>query len=221
MDTESTDLVKEDSYVVENNEIDYKIVKRLMDIVLSFFGLIILSPVFLIVAIAIKLDGPKGEVFFNQIRIGTNGKEFKIYKFRSMYPDAEDRLRELKHLNEIHGHMFKMKEDPRITKIGKFIRAYSIDELPQLLNVLKGDMSLIGPRPCLLSEYESYTEFDKSRLVIRPGITGLWQVSGRNSLSFNQMVLLDLKYIKNLSFKNDVKIFYKTIFVVLKKENAY
>lgn len=221
MDTESTDFVKEDSYVVEKNKNGYEILKRLMDIVLSFFGLIILFPVFFVVAIAIKLDGPKGKVFFNQIRIGTNGKEFKIYKFRSMYPDAEDRLKELKHLNEIHGHMFKMKEDPRITKIGKFIRAYSIDELPQLLNVLKGDMSLIGPRPCLLSEFEAYTDFDKLRLAVRPGITGLWQVSGRNALSFNQMVLLDLKYIKNLSFLNDVKIFHKTIFVVLRKENAY
>lgn len=195
--------------------------KRAFDILFSLVALLILSPVFLIIGLIIKIDGPKGEVFFQQDRVGINGQIFKMYKFRSMYPDAEERLEKIKHLNEIVGHMFKMKEDPRVTHIGKFIRAYSIDELPQLLNVLKGDMSLIGPRPPLIREYEKYSEYDKKRLAIRPGITGLWQVSGRNSLSFDEMVALDIRYIRELSFINDVKIFFKTIVVVIKKENAY
>lgn len=221
MDTEVNSMIKNVDYAKEKSNSIYPVIKRLMDIFLSFLGLICLVPIFLILAIIIKLEDPKGSVFFNQIRLGENEKEFKIFKFRSMYMDAEERLEELKHLNEIHGHMFKMKEDPRVTKIGKFIRAYSIDELPQLLNVLLGDMSLIGPRPPLLSEYEVYTSYHKKRLAIRPGITGLWQVSGRNSLSFEEMVKLDLYYIKKLSFINDLKIFFKTVVVVLKKENAY
>lgn len=220
MDIEEINAAKETVYIKEHKGI-YFFVKRMFDVLFSLFALVILSPIFLIVGIIIKLDGPNGEVFFQQDRVGVDGKLFKMYKFRSMYPDAEKRLEEIKHLNEIEGHMFKMKEDPRVTHIGKFIRAYSIDELPQLLNVLKGDMSLIGPRPPLIREYEKYSEYDKKRLAIRPGITGLWQVSGRNALSFNEMVALDIKYIHELSLKMDILIFFKTIIVVLKKENAY
>lgn len=220
MDIKESNVAKETVYIKEHSSV-YVFIKRSFDIVFSLLALIILSPVFLIVGLIIKLDGPKGEVFFHQERVGVNGKLFKMYKFRSMYPDAEKRLEEIKHLNEVDGHMFKMKEDPRVTHIGKFIRAYSIDELPQLLNVLKGDMSLIGPRPPLVREYEKYSKYDKKRLAIRPGITGLWQVSGRNSLSFDEMVALDLRYIRELSFTNDFKIFFKTIVVVIKKENAY
>lgn len=220
MDKGKTNVAKETVYINEHSA-GYIFLKRIFDILFSFFALVILSPIFLLVGIIIKLDGPKGEVFFQQERVGVDGELFKMYKFRSMYPDAEKRLEEIKHLNEIEGNMFKMKEDPRVTHIGKFIRAYSIDELPQLLNVLKGDMSLIGPRPPLVREYERYSLYDKKRLAIRPGITGLWQVSGRNSLSFDEMVALDLKYIRELSFKNDFKIFFKTIVVVIKKENAY
>lgn len=219
MDTEKI-AVKETVYVSENKKV-YMFAKRTYDIFFSLIMLFVLSPVFIIIGIIIKFDGAKGKVFFHQDRVGINGEFFRIYKFRSMYPDAEERLEKIKHLNEIEGKMFKMKEDPRITKIGKFIRAYSIDELPQLLNVLKGDMSLIGPRPPLINEYEKYTNYDKKRLAIRPGITGLWQVSGRNSLSFDEMVALDLKYIRELSLMNDLKIFFKTIIVVIKKESAY
>lgn len=220
MDINDTKVTKEYVFVKENNQI-YLIGKRMFDIVFSLFLLIVFSPVFLVISVIIKLDGSKGKVFFEQDRVGINGKIFKMYKFRSMYPDAEKRLEEIKHLNEIEGNMFKIKKDPRVTPIGKFIRAYSIDELPQIINVLKGDMSLIGPRPPLIREYSKYTEYDKKRLSIRPGITGLWQVSGRNSLSFDEMVALDLKYIRSLSLKNDIIIFFKTIVVVLKKENAY
>lgn len=221
VNTKSSKFVGEINYANENKKNIYTYFKRLIDIILSLVGLIVLSPFFIIVAIAIKLDGPKGTIFFNQVRMGVHGKKFNIYKFRSMYPDAEERLEVLKDLNEIQGHMFKMKEDPRVTKVGKFIRSYSIDELPQLLNVLKGDMSLIGPRPCLLREYREYSEHDKKRLAVRPGITGLWQVSGRNSLSFEDMVELDLTYINQISIIKDVNILFKTIFVVLRKENAY
>lgn len=220
MDMEDTNVAKETIYIEEHSG-SYVIAKRLFDIIFSLLALICLSPLFLVMGMLIKMDGSKGEIIFFQNRVGVNGNIFKMYKFRSMYPDAEKRLEEIKHLNEIDGHMFKMKEDPRVTKIGKFIRAYSIDELPQLLNVLKGDMSLIGPRPPLIREYKKYTGYDKKRLAIRPGITGLWQVSGRNSLSFDEMVALDLKYIRELSLKNDLVIFLKTIVVVLKKENAY
>lgn len=220
MDNPDTNIPKESVYIREHSGV-YMVVKRLFDILFSFFLLAILSPIIFIVSILVKLDGPKGNVFFQQDRVGIKGRIFKMYKFRSMYPDAEERLEKIKHLNEIEGHMFKMKRDPRVTRIGKFIRAYSIDELPQLINVIKGDMSLIGPRPPLIREYANYSQYDKKRLSIRPGITGLWQVSGRNSLSFDEMVALDLKYIRELSFTNDLKVFLKTIVVVIKKENAY
>lgn len=219
MDTEKI-IAKETVFVSENKKV-FIFVKRVFDIFFSLVAMFCLSPVFVVIGMLIKIDGTKGKVFFHQDRVGINGNVFRIYKFRSMYPDAEGRLDRLKHLNEIEGNMFKIKEDPRITKIGKFIRAYSIDELPQLFNVLKGDMSLIGPRPPLINEYEKYKDYDKKRLAIRPGITGLWQVSGRNSLNFDEMVALDLRYIRTLSMKNDTVIFFKTIVVVLKKENAF
>lgn len=220
MDKSKTNVTKEAMYIKEHSG-GYIIIKRSFDILFSAVTLVLLFPFLLIIGLLIKIDGPNGEILFKQERNGLNGIPFKMYKFRSMYPDAEERLEKIKHLNEIDGHMFKMKEDPRVTHIGKFIRAYSIDELPQLLNVLKGDMSLIGPRPPLIREYEKYSKYDKKRLSIRPGITGLWQVSGRNSLSFDEMVALDLRYIRELSFVSDVKIFFKTIVVVIKKENAY
>lgn len=220
MDIKDTKVTKESLYIKEHHNI-YLLGKRVFDILFSLFLIIALALVFLIIGILIKFDGSDGSVFFKQDRVGINGKTFKMYKFRSMYPDAEKRLEEVKHLNEIEGHMFKIKKDPRVTSIGRFIRAYSLDELPQIINVLKGDMSLIGPRPPLVREYAVYSEYDKKRLSVRPGITGLWQVSGRNALSFDEMVALDLKYIRELSFKNDIKITLKTIVVVVKKENAY
>ncbi|MEC5269342.1 sugar transferase [Heyndrickxia coagulans] len=170
----------------------YTILKRGMDIIGAVLGLIFLSWLFLLVAILIKIEDPKGTVFFKQIRVGKNGKEFYMFKFRSMVTDAEEKLRDLLKYNEIDGAMFKLKEDPRVTKIGKIIRKTSIDELPQLLNVLKGDMSLVGPRPPLPREVKKYTDYDLQRLLVVPGCTGLWQISGRSSLSFKEMVELDL-----------------------------
>lgn len=220
MNNEGTEIDDGLLLISQDKEI-YLRIKRIMDIILSFVIILMLLPLLIIIYLLVKFDGSKGEVFFKQKRVGLNEKEFYIYKFRSMHPDAEEKLEEISHLNEIEGHMFKIKNDPRITKIGAFIRAYSIDELPQLFNVLIGDMSLIGPRPPLVSEFENYSNKDKKRLQIKPGISGLWQVSGRNSLSFKEMVELDIKYIKTLSYKEDFKIFFKTVVVVLMKDSAY
>jgi len=207
--------------VVVNDKKGYLIAKRIMDICGALIGLICLSWLFFIVALLIKLEDPKGPVFFKQVRVGKNGKEFYMYKFRSMVTNAEELLESLLHLNEVSGAMFKMKDDPRVTRIGKFIRKTSIDELPQLWNVLKGDMSLVGPRPPLPREVAQYTEYDKQRLLVTPGCTGLWQVSGRNDLGFHEMVELDLKYIRERSILYDLRIILKTIKIMIKPNSAY
>ena len=207
--------------VVARNKPIYLICKRMTDFVLALLGLAILSPVFLIVALLIKWDDPKGMVFFGQDRVGKDGELFKMYKFRSMYVDAEERLSNLLEHNEVSGAMFKMKEDPRVTKIGACIRKCSIDELPQLFNVLMGDMSLVGPRPALIREVAEYTSHDKQRLLVTPGISGLWQVSGRSRLTFAQMVELDLDYVTTRSYWMDIKILFKTIKVVCTGDGAY
>ncbi|EMG27657.1 sugar transferase [Listeria fleischmannii 1991] len=180
-----------------------------------------MSPLLLIVCIAIKLEDPKGPILFKQVRVGKEERQFEIYKFRTMRADAEEMLEELLKYNEIEGAMFKMKDDPRITKIGKFLRKTSIDELPQLWNVVKGDMALVGPRPPLPREVAEYSVHDKKRLTVTPGCTGLWQVSGRNDLDFHQMVELDLQYIKEASLVFDFKIMVKTVGVMLAPKNAY
>lgn len=219
------DVLTMDSTFLKSQDINHKYVyrflKRLMDIFGSMIGLIVLSPLFLIIAIAIKKEEKKGPVFFSQTRIGKNGKEFKMYKFRSMCVNAENKLNELLKSNEVEGAMFKIKDDPRVTKTGKFIRKTSIDELPQLLNVLKGDMSLVGPRPPLEREVEEYSTYDKQRLLIKPGCTGVWQISGRNDVGFDEMVKMDIGYIRNLSIINDIKIIFKTAWVMIKPNGAY
>lgn len=207
--------------VIVNDKKSYLIAKRTMDIIGAMIGLISLSWLFLIVAVLIKLEDPKGPVFFKQIRVGKDGKQFYMYKFRSMVTDAEKRLKELLKYNEVSGAMFKMKNDPRVTKVGRFIRKTSIDELPQLWNVLKGDMSLVGPRPPLPREVEQYTEYDKQRLLVTPGCTGLWQISGRSNVGFEEMVELDLKYIRERSLLYDIKIIFKTIKIMIKPNSAY
>ncbi|MGG5795535.1 sugar transferase [Bacillus nitratireducens] len=198
----------------------YLFMKRLMDIVGALCGLILLSPIFFIVALLIKLEDPKGPIFFKQNRVGKNEKEFGMYKFRSMVTDAEEKLKDLLQHNEVSGAMFKMKDDPRVTKIGKFIRKTSIDELPQLLNVLKGEMGLVGPRPPLPREVNEYTSYDKQRLLVTPGCTGLWQVTERNSVGFKEMVELDLEYINKRGIIYDMKIILKTIQVMIKSNGA-
>jgi exopolysaccharide biosynthesis polyprenyl glycosylphosphotransferase len=194
--------------------------KRMLDVAGSFGGLIVLSPLLLMVAILIKLTS-SGPVFFRQKRVGADEKIFTCYKFRSMYEDAERRQAELEAQNEAGGVIFKIKNDPRITPIGRFIRDSSIDELPQLINVLKGEMSLVGPRPLPLRDFERMGELDKKRLGTVPGITGFWQVSGRSDLSFEEMLRLDLYYIENWGLSLDMRILFKTILVVLRHSGAY
>ena len=191
------------------------VMKRLLDIVGSLVGMIILGIVTVIVAPAIKLESP-GPVFFGQTRIGKNGRRFTFYKFRSMYQDAEQRKKELMEHNEVQGLMFKMENDPRITKVGRFIRKTSIDELPQFWNVLKGDMSLVGTRPPTVDEFEHYEAKHKCRLSMTPGLTGLWQISGRSDIKdFDEVVQLDMQYIDDWSILKDIKILLLTIGVVL------
>lgn len=199
----------------------YLVTKRSIDIMGALFGIILLSLLFIGIGILIKIEDPKGTIFFSQRRVGLNGKEFKMYKFRSMVWNAEEKLGELLKFNEVSGAMFKMKDDPRITKVGKFIRKTSIDELPQLFNVLKGDMSLVGPRPPLPREVAEYTAYDMQRLLVTPGCTGLWQVSGRNSVGFNEMVELDILYIGKRTLFFDIKIIFKTITIMFSSKNAY
>ena len=198
-------------------EMDYRrmMIKRLMDIVGGSIGALITLLFTPFVALAIKLES-KGPVFFSQVRIGKNGRKFKMYKFRSMYIDAEERKKELMAQNEVKGLMFKMDNDPRITKVGQFIRKPSIDELPQFFNVLKGDMSLVGTRPPTVDEFEQYNIYYRRRLSITPGLTGMWQVSGRSDIKdFDDVVKLDLKYIDEWSLRQDVKILIQTVGVVL------
>lgn len=191
------------------------LIKRVMDIAGGIIGMLITLLFFPFVAIAIKLDSP-GPVLFSQVRIGRNGRRFKIYKFRSMYIDAEERKKELEKENEMRGLMFKMENDPRITKVGKFIRKTSIDELPQFYNVLKGDMSLVGTRPPTADEFEKYNQYYRRRISMTPGLTGMWQVSGRSEIeNFDDVVKYDLKYIDSWSLTLDIKILFRTIWVVL------
>ncbi|MGF6953416.1 lipopolysaccharide/colanic/teichoic acid biosynthesis glycosyltransferase [Neobacillus sp. B4I6] len=211
----------ENQKLIVNDGKTYLLTKRLIDIIGASFGIILLGFLFIIIAILIKFEDPKGTILFSQKRVGVNGKEFKMYKFRSMISNAEEKLQELLKHNEVSGAMFKMKDDPRITKIGKFIRKTSIDELPQLFNVLKGDMSLVGPRPPLPREVAVYSKFDMQRLLVTPGCTGLWQVSGRNSLGFEEMVELDLQYIQKRSFLFDIRIILKTVLVLFGSKDAF
>lgn len=196
------------------------LVKRTLDIAGGIVGTVLLIPLTIILAPIIFFESP-GPIFFVQKRVGKNGRVFKMFKYRSMYMDAEARKEGLMSQNEMNGLMFKLKDDPRITKVGRFIRRTSIDELPQFFNILKGDMSLVGTRPPTIDEFEQYQSYHKKRLSTTPGLTGLWQVSGRNEITnFEDVVRLDIEYIDNWSLGLDIKILAKTILVVLKRKGA-
>lgn len=195
-------------------------VKRAMDLTGATVGLVLASPIMLVTAIAVKrCDG--GPVIFAQERVGKNGVHFKMYKFRSMYVDAEERLAELQKYNQVDGPAFKMENDPRVTPVGRFIRKTSVDELPQLWNVLKGEMSIVGPRPPIPREVAQYTDWDWGRLAVKPGLTCYWQVSGRSDVGFEDWMRLDLKYVEEQGFLTDMKILFKTVGVVLRGDGAY
>ncbi|MBW9145254.1 exopolysaccharide biosynthesis polyprenyl glycosylphosphotransferase [Clostridium sp. CM027] len=202
-----------------DKSVGYFIIKRIIDIIGALCGVILLSPVMIIVGIWIKLDS-KGPVFFGQSRVGQDGTQFKMYKFRSMCIDAECLLGKLKTKNEMSGPMFKMKEDPRVTKIGSFIRKTSIDELPQLFNILKGDMSLVGPRPSLPKEVTQFTSFQKLRLIAKPGLTCYWQVRGRSDISFEEWMEMDVEYIEERNTWIDLSLIFKTVGVLFGDEGA-
>jgi len=194
-------------------------VKRAVDVVLSTVAVIALAPLLLAVAAAVKLTSP-GPVLFRQIRVGLRGRHFEMYKFRSMVVDAERRLAELQDKNEQTGPVFKMKQDPRITPIGRWLRAYSIDELPQLFNILKGDMAIVGPRPPVPSEVAHYQAWQRRRLSIRPGLTCFWQVQGRNSVGFDEWMLLDLQYVDQCSLSKDIGLIGRTVPAVVTGRGA-
>lgn len=211
--------IKTGELVNKNQKKLYEFTKRLIDIIASICGLIVLFPILIIVAIAIEIES-KGPIIFSQERIGVNGRKFKMYKFRSMIVDAEKYKEKLLNQNEMNGPMFKIKNDPRVTRIGKFIRRTSIDELPQLLNILKGDMSLVGPRPSLPKEVEKFSPWMLERLKVKPGLTCYWQISGRNDIQFEDWMKLDIKYVKERGTLLDIKLVIRTFFVLFGDEHA-
>lgn len=204
---------------IKKESILYLICKRAMDIIASLFGLIILSPLLIIVSILIKLESA-GPILFKQERVGLKGKHFIMYKFRSMVVNAEELKAKLESQNEMSGPMFKIKNDPRVTKVGKIIRKTSIDELPQLINILKGEMSIVGPRPSLPSEVEMFERWMLRRLDVKPGLTCYWQIRGRNNIGFEEWMEMDVNYVNNRNLKIDVKLIFKTASVLFGDKNA-
>jgi exopolysaccharide biosynthesis polyprenyl glycosylphosphotransferase len=197
-----------------------QVMKDLVDRVAAGVALLLLSPLMLVLAICVRLSD-RGPALFKQTRVGKNGRSFKIYKFRTMVVDAERRLAELREMNELDGVLFKMRRDPRVTPVGARLRKWSLDELPQLFNVLLGEMSLVGPRPPLPDEAALYADHVRRRLVVKPGLTGLWQVSGRSDLTWEESVRLDLRYVENWSLALDLQILWKTVFVMIRGRGAY
>ena len=212
------DLHKE--IVVQNERRGYEFAKRVFDVVSSLLALIVFSPLMGITALAIKLEDG-GSPIFAQTRVGKDGKFFRMYKFRSMCEDAEKKLKELQDRNEADGLAFKMSNDPRVTRVGAFIRKTSIDELPQLFNIFKGNMSVVGPRPPLGYEVMQYDDYQMQRLSVKPGLTCYWQCSGRSDVSFDEWMELDIKYIRERSFFKDIEIIFRTIPAVLFHKGAY
>lgn len=198
----------------------YLMAKRALDITLSTVGLVVLSPLLLAVAAIIYIDDPKGSPIFVQDRVGQNGRFFRFLKFRSMVVDAEARLKDLEHRNEMDGPVFKIKDDPRVTKFGKWIRKTSIDELPQLINIIKGEMSIVGPRPPLPREVKKYGAYEMQRLLVKPGLTCYWQARGRNEIGFDEWMALDMKYVHHHNLWIDIKLVLLTIRVVLTGKGA-
>ena len=213
-ENESVDFVFEEKPV-------YEFFKRVFDIMLSLIALIVLSPVFLIIALIVIIDDRSASPVFTQKRCGKDGKIFNVYKFRTMCADAEKRLGDLAEQNEMDGPVFKIKNDPRITRVGKVLRSTSLDELPQFLNILKGDMSFVGPRPALPKEVSQYNDIHRLRLIVKPGVTCYWQIEPeRNSISFDRWMELDRKYITERNLWIDIKIIFKTFFVVFRREGC-
>ena len=217
---QTQDIAVKEIEKINDKKVVYKAIKRVFDIIFSLIGLVLLSPIFLIISVIIKLDS-KGPVFFVHSRIGEKGKPIGIYKFRTMVNNAEDLIKKFTpEQKEEFERSYKLENDPRITKIGNFLRKTSLDELPQILNILKGELSIIGPRPIIQAELEKYEENKEKLLSVKPGLTGYWAANGRSDTSYEERMQMELYYVDNMSFKLDVKIFFKTIFAVIKKEGA-
>ena len=216
---ENEELLDKNLKEVPKKALSYYILKKVMDFAFSFIGIVVLSPILLLVSLMIKIDS-KGPIIFKQERVGYKGKKFYIYKFRSMVANAEDLKKELKAKNEMDGPMFKIKMDPRVTKVGRFIRKTSIDELPQLFNVLKGEMSLVGPRPSLPEEVRNFEKWMLKRLEVKPGLTCYWQVEGRNDIDFENWMKLDCKYVDERNTWIDIKLIFKTFFILFGDKHA-
>ncbi len=197
-----------------------RILKAALDRLAALLLLVLLAPVLAVLAVAVRCGSP-GPVLFRQVRVGKDGREFVMYKFRTMHADAPARLAELRHLNDYDDVLFKLRDDPRITRVGRRLRRFSLDELPQLINVLRGQMSLVGPRPPLPEEVAVYPDDVRRRLAVKPGLTGLWQISGRSDLPFAEAVRLDLRYVENWSFSLDLMILLRTISAVCRASGAY
>jgi lipopolysaccharide/colanic/teichoic acid biosynthesis glycosyltransferase len=195
-------------------------IKRGLDLVLAVLGLVAIVPIWIAIVIAVKVDSP-GPAIFVQDRVGHKGRRFRFYKFRSMYVDAEQRMADLQSKNEVSGPVFKMRRDPRVTRVGALLRRTSLDELPQLLNVLKGEMSLVGPRPALPNEVEQYRPTDVLRLGVKPGLTCLWQISGRSTVGFDRWMEYDREYVQSLSLRLDLSILLRTVGAVLSCKGAF
>jgi lipopolysaccharide/colanic/teichoic acid biosynthesis glycosyltransferase len=198
-----------------------RVLKEIFDRAAAIVGFALFLPVLALVAVLVKLTGGRGPAIFRQVRVGRYGKPFIMYKFRTMYPDAEARLAELRARNDLDGTLFKMRNDPRVTPVGRWLRRLSLDEIPQLINVIKGQMSLVGPRPPLQSEVAQYPFDMRRRLVVKPGLTGLWQVSGRSDLSWEESIRLDVSYVENWTFSMDLVILARTVLAVVHSSGAY
>ena len=208
--------------ILERESNLYLFIKRSIDIICSLAGIIVLSPIFLIVSILIKIEDPKGKVIFGHMRVGKDGRLFPCLKFRSMFANAEEMKKNFtEEQKREYAETFKLKNDPRITKVGKFIRKTSLDELPQLFNILKGDMTIVGPRPIVIDELEFYGECEDYYKAVKPGLTGLWQVSGRSDTSYDERVELDMEYVASRSIYKDIYIILMTVVKVLKREGSY
>lgn len=220
--SKALDLCEFDYDVKVKKSFIYLFMKRLIDIVGSLTGIILLSPLFLVLGIAIKIEDPKGSIIFGHRRVGKDGKLFPCYKFRSMFDNAEEMKKNFtEEQKKEYAETFKLKDDPRITKVGKFIRKTSLDELPQLFNILIGDMSIVGPRPIVTKELEFYGKYEVYYKAVKPGLTGLWQVSGRSDTTYDERVALDMEYISERNIFKDLYIIIMTAVKVLKREGSY
>lgn len=221
MNVEVSDILGMNEIHIKEKKM-YIFIKRFLDIIGAFLGVIILSPVFLLVAIAIKIEDPKGDIIFGHMRVGKDGKLFPCFKFRSMYANAEEMKNNFTpEQKKEYEETFKLKDDPRITKVGNFIRKTSLDELPQMFNILRGEMTIVGPRPIVEDELKYYGEYAKYYKAVKPGLTGLWQVSGRSDTSYDERVELDMEYITTRNTFKDIYIMMMTVVKVIKREGSY